>query len=258
MAKPVVGVQLYTIRQHTQNLADLTESLKKVADIGYRAVQTAGFGTTDAKDVAALFEDNQLICASTHDNWDRFMNDTDTVIDELKLWSCTHPVLASLPKEYHSEEGLKRFLNELKPVAETLKREGMDFSYHNHSHELARLGTTGKTWLELLYERADPAHLKAEIDTYWIQHGGGDPAFWIKNMAGRQPILHLKDMIVTPEREQRFAEIGQGNLNWNAILAEAASGGVEWYVVEQDQCYDRDPYESLALSYRYLSEKGLS
>ncbi len=258
MAKPVLGAQLYTVRQHTQNLADLTESLKKVAGIGYRAVQTSGFGAIDSKDVAALLEDNQLICAATHGNWDQFVNNLDSVIDEHKMWHCTHTAIGSLPDSYRSEQGLDRFLKELRPVAETLVQEGMDFSYHNHSHELARLVDSGKTWLQVLYERADPAHLKAEIDTYWIQHGGGDPAYWVKKMAGREPLLHLKDMIVTATREQRFAEIGQGNLNWEAILAEAASAGVEWYLVEQDNCFDRDPFESLAISYRFLADQGLS
>jgi sugar phosphate isomerase/epimerase len=64
-------------------------------------------------------------------------------------------------------------------------------------------------------------------------------------------------MIVTPEREQRFAEIGEGNLNWPRIMAAAADAGVEWYLVEQDRCYDRDPFESLAISYRNLQAMGL-
>jgi len=63
---------------------------------------------------------------------------------------------------------------------------------------------------------------------------------------------------VTPQREQRFAEIGEGNLNWTAILDAAKKGGVEWYLVEQDRCYDRDPFESLAISYRNLVKMGLS
>jgi sugar phosphate isomerase/epimerase len=114
-----------------------------------------------------------------------------------------------------------------------------------------------KTWLAQLYERADPGMLKAELDVYWIQAGGGDPADWIRRCAGRQPLLHLKDMTVGPGREPRMAEIGEGNLNWPAILAAAAESGVEWYLVEQDHCYGRDPFESLAISYRNLRGMGL-
>jgi len=64
-------------------------------------------------------------------------------------------------------------------------------------------------------------------------------------------------MTIGPEREQRMAEIGAGNLNWPAILKAAVEGGVEWYFVEQDHCYGRDPFESLAISYRNLRTMGL-
>ena len=130
----------------------------------------------------------------------------------------------------------------------------MDFSYHNHSHELVRHGE--KTWLAMLYEQSDPRYLKAEIDTYWVQAGGVDPADWVRRCAGRMPILHLKDMVMGPDG-QRMAEIGEGNLNWPTILAAAKDGGVEWYCVEQDNCYDRDPFESLKISLENLHAMGL-
>jgi len=76
--------------------------------------------------------------------------------------------------------------------------------------------------------------------------------------AGREPLCHLKDMCITAEREQRFAEIGEGNLNWRAILDAAEHSGVEYLLVEQDQCYGRDPFESLAVSYRNLKAMGYS
>jgi sugar phosphate isomerase/epimerase len=256
MGKNVVGAQLYTVREFEQTLEGVVDSLKKVADIGYTAVQISGFGPVDPKEVAQIVEDNGLTVASTHRSWSAFLEDLDTEIEIHKLWNCTHPAIGGLPREYHTPDGLKKFLDELAPIAEQLAAEGMDFSYHNHNHELVKYD--GKTWLEMLYEQAPPDMLKAEIDTYWIQAGGADPAAWVAKCAGREPLLHLKDMIVTPEREQRFAEIGEGNLNWSAILAEAKKGGVEWYLVEQDRCYDRDPFESLAISYRNLVEMGLS
>jgi sugar phosphate isomerase/epimerase len=159
-----------------------------------------------------------------------------------------------MAKAHHTVDGLKKFLDELGPVAERLAAEGMDFSYHNHNHELARHG--GETWLGALYAQAPAETLKAEIDTYRIQAGGGDPAAWVRRCAGREPLLHLKDMCITPDREQRFAEIGEGNLNWEAILAAAEECGVEHLLVEQDRCYERDPFESLAISYRNLNAMG--
>jgi sugar phosphate isomerase/epimerase len=252
----VLGAQLYTVREFIQTIPDIAETLKKVADIGYTAVELAAL-PVGPKEVARLVEDAGLAVAGAHMSWDRFLNELDEVIAEHKMWHCTHAVISGLfSPEYCSLDGLERFLDELGPVAERLAQEGIDFSYHNHNHELMRYGE--KTWLEMLYEQADPDVLKAEIDVYWIQAGGGDPAAWVRKCAGRQPLLHLKDMSMGPGREQRMAEIGEGNLNWPAILQAAEDGGVEWYLVEQDRCYDRDPFESLAISYRNLQAMGLS
>ena len=256
MLKNVVGAQLYTVRDYTKDLAGVVESLKKVADIGYTAIQISGFGPLDAKEIAKLVEDNGLTVASTHTGWPLFLHDLDAVIETHKLWKCDHPAIGGLPGEYYTADGLQRFLDELAPIAERLAQEGMDFSYHNHNHELEKFG--GKTWLAAVYEQAPPEMLKAEIDTYWIQAGGGDPAAWVRACAGREPLLHLKDFAMGPGREQRFAEIGEGNMNWPAILQAAQESGVEWYLVEQDRCYDRDPFESLAISYHNLVAMGLS
>ena len=256
MSKPIVGAQLYTTREFCKTIEDVAETLRKVAKIGYTAIQVSGFGPVDPKDVARLAEDNGLTIGSTHIGWDRFQEDLDGVIEEHKIYKCSHPAVGGMPGEYRSQEGLKRFLDEIVPIAEGLAAEGMDFSYHNHSHELARCGE--KTWLEMLYEQADPKHVKAEIDTYWIQAGGGDPAAWIRKCADREPLIHFKDMAVTTEREQRFAEIGEGNLNWPTILESVYASNAEYVFVEQDRCYDRTPFESLEISYRNLKAMGLS
>ncbi|MFP3938241.1 MAG: sugar phosphate isomerase/epimerase family protein [Phycisphaerae bacterium] len=255
MSMPVVGAQLYTCRQFTKTTEGALDTIRKVADIGYPSIQISGFGDVDLNEVAKLTEDLGLEVAATHVKWDRFLNELEEVIGEHKLLKCEHPAIGGLPGEYHTADGVKRFIEELTPIAERLGEEGMDFSYHNHNQELVRVGE--KTWLAMLYEQASPEILKAEIDTYWIQAGGGDPAAWIRKCAGREPLVHFKDMSITADREIRMAEIGEGNLNWPEIIDACVEGGVDYALVEQDNCYERDPFESLAISYRNLREMGL-
>ena len=252
--KPVVGAQLYTLREHTKTPDAIAKTFEKVAAIGYTSVQLSGLGPVDPRELARMIKESGLKVAATHVGWDRFLKDLDALIEEHRMWGCTHPAIGGLPGEYRTEAGAGRFIKELIPIAERLAEAGMDFSYHNHHMELARFG--GKTWLEMLYDGAEPRHLKAEIDVYWIQVGGGDPASWIRKCAGRQPLLHLKDLAVTTEGEVRTAEVGEGNLDWPGILKAAAKSGVEHLLVEQDNCYGRDPFESLAISYRNLKSWG--
>ncbi len=248
-------MQLYTVRDFCKTLPDLTMSLKKIKAIGYTTVQISSLGPMDPKVVAKTVEDAGLTVSATHCNWQEFLEDLDGLVERHRLWKCRHAAVGTLPGVYYSLEGLKRFVDELAPVAQKLAAAGMDFSYHNHHKELMRFGE--KTWLNLLYEQASPDQLKAEIDTYWIQAGGGDPALWVRKMSGRQPLLHLKDMSVSPQKEVRFAPVGEGNLNWPAILEAARQGGVEYYLVEQDSTYEADPFECLATSYRNLVKMGL-
>jgi sugar phosphate isomerase/epimerase len=253
MLKNALGAQMYTVREHTKTADGVRKTLEKIVEIGYPAVQVSSIGKdVTAKDVAGAAQDTGLVVAGTHVGWERFQNDLDAVIEEHVLWDCQHAAIGGLPGEYFDEGGMERFIDELGSIVEKLGEAGIDFSYHNHSHELVR--SHGKTWLATLYEKASPELLKAEIDVYWIQHGGGDPVSWIRQCAGREPLLHLKDMCITPDREQHYASVGEGNLNWPEILQAARESGVKWYLVEQDDCYGADPFEALATSYKNLVE----
>lgn len=252
--KPKVGAQLYTCREYLKTFDDAKETLKKVANIGYKYIQLSGLGPIDYRELAKVIDDLGLQVVSTHTGWDRFLTDLDSVIEEHLTYKCNHPAIGGVPSEYRNDEGLRRFIDQVTVVSMKLVKAGMDFSYHNHNWEFAKIGE--KTWLELLYQYTSPAILKAELDTYWVQAGGADPAYWIEKLTGRQVMLHLKDMRVTLKGEQRFAEVGEGNLNWPRILKAAEDAGVEFLLVEQDLCYDRDPFTSFEISYRNLRNMG--
>jgi len=253
MPKPVSGAQLFTVRDSLKDASGVAAAFRKVRQIGYTAVQLSGLGPVDPKDVAKALRDEGLVCGITHMGWPRFRNELDAVIEEHRLWGCRHAAIGGLPAEYRTAEGLDRFLAELPPIVERLSAAGLDFSYHNHAHEFVRIGA--ETWLGALYRRAPANLLKAELDTYWVQAGGGCPTAWIRRCAGRLPALHVKDFAMTAEGA-RFAPIGEGNLEWPSILNAAEEAGTEFLMVEQDQCYGADPFECLAASYRFLKAMG--
>ena len=166
--------------------------------------------------------------------------------------NCEYPGIGGLPGAYRNAEGFVRFAKKRRGRP-PLEEQGLTFVYHNHSFELEKFGD--RTGLQILYEESDPEVFTSEIDTYWIQHGGGDPAWWIRSLKGRAHVVHFKDMTMKGTT-QLFAEVGEGNLNWPAILDACKEAGVRWHIVEQD-ISQRDPYESLAISLRNLNKMGL-
>ena len=253
MATSQLAAQLYTVRDFTNTPAGIATTMKKVNQLGYDAVQCSALGAIDAHELKRIVDGEGLTICATHTDYERMRDEPQAVIDEHNLWGCKHAAIGGLPQEYRSAEGYARFAKEASEVAKRLAEGGLTFSYHNHSFELERFN--GRTGLEILYEDSDPKYFNSELDTYWIQHGGGDPAAWIRKLKGRAYIVHLKDMAMDG-RTQLFAEVGEGNLNWSAILDACQEAGVEWYIVEQDTC-QRDPFESLGISLRNLKAMGL-
>lgn len=264
MTKAVLAAQLFTIRDFTKTTDDFAKSMKKIADIGYGAVQVSAIGPIPHKDVLQICNDNGLTICITHIGYDKLTNDIDAVIAQHHLWGTKHVAIGSMPREFRTgEDGFKRFAEVANGIGEKLHTANLTFSYHNHSFEFVKFGD--RTGLDLIYDESDPKYVQAELDTFWIQHGGADPAEWILKLKDRMPVIHLKDMVISDEPSPDFmggvnqlmAEVGEGNMNFDSILDACVEANVEWYAIEQDIC-QRDPFESLAISYNNLKARGLS
>jgi sugar phosphate isomerase/epimerase len=255
MARPIVAAQLYTVRAFTQTPQDLATSLEKIKNMGYTAVQVSAIGPIPDAEVKSMVDNLGLKICITHIGYDKLWKETDQVIAQHKLWDCQHVAIGSMPQAYRQEgeEGFRRFAAEAAAVGEKLAAAGLTFSYHNHAFEFVRFGKL--TGLDIIYNESDPRYLQSEIDTYWVQYGGGDPAAWIRKMKGRAPVVHFKDMVIV-ENQPTMAEIGEGNLNWPAIIQATEEAGSEYAAVEQD-ITRRDPFESLQISYNNLKAMGL-
>lgn len=253
-----LAAQLFTIREFTQTANEFAKSMHKISKIGYRAVQISAIGPIAPKEVKRITDENGLVICITHTGYESLWHDTEAVITQHQLWNCKNVAIGSLPNEYRSgEEGFLRFAREASEIGKRFSDAGMTFSYHNHSFEFMRFRK--RTALDIIYEESDPRYLMAEIDTYWVQHGGGNPAVWIRRMKDRMPVVHFKDYTVTGEGwniQPTMAEIGEGNLDWPEIIEACTEARVEWCAVEQDIC-QRDPFESLRVSYEYLKSMGL-
>lgn len=255
MARTQIGAQLYTVREHTKTATDLATTCKRLAEMGYRAVQVSAVGVTDAKEIARILTDHGLECAATHVSMD-VMKDVSKCVDYHKTLGCKYPAIGGFRAEQNTAEAYKTFAREYGEIAAKLQPHGLSIGYHNHSRELARVDDGPQRILDVLIENT-PKSVWFEVDTYWIAHGGGDPAAWLAKVGGRCQCIHVKDYDVTVKQEPKMCEVGSGNLNWPRILDTCRKAGVEWYLVERDNG-DLDPFESLKISLNNMKAMGLS
>ena len=244
-----VALQFYTLRDFSKTVAELEQAAKKVKAIGYEAVQFSGSPVPHAE-ARKVFADAGLTVCATHEPAVLILEKPEEIVARLSAIGTTHtayPHPAGL--DLSKEEDVRKLAKQLDAAGAVLAKNGMTLSYHNHAHEFLRFGDA--TVLDYIYKATNPAHLKAELDTYWVQFGGGDPASWIEKVSGRIPLLHLKDYLFLNEGKPAFSEIGNGVLDWKRILAAAAKAGTEWLIVEQDTC-PGDPFDSIKISFDYL------
>jgi len=254
MKKNQIVAQMYTVRDHLKTPRDIAASLKRVKQIGYEAVQLSGLGPVDDGELRKMLDGEGLVCAATHEPSESIVERPREVSERLSRIGCSLTAFPH-PGKYPvgTREEVEKLAASLDAAGAVLKAAGQTLGYHNHNAEFAKID--GKTVLEIIYEKTDPKNLVGEIDTYWVQAGGGDSVAWIKKLARRLPSIHLKDYGFVPGKGVVFEEIGSGNLDWKAIVTAAEKAGCRWFIVEQDRDWaNDDPFLSLTMSFDYLAQ----
>lgn len=245
----IIGAQLYTLREFCQTPEAFAQTLNRVAELGYKTVQVSG---TCAYEPAWLKEQLRaagLSCLLTHTPPDRIAKEPEAVCREHSVFDC--PYIGIGWYDLRTGEAVQRFLDEFSGAMQTLARQGKKLMYHNHDLEFEHVGD--QTALALLAEQTAPEALGFTLDTYWVQAGGGDPAWWLRHLKGRVPCVHYKDM----GYGRKMLPVGAGNMNFEAIIQASEEAGVDYVFVEQDDCNGKDPFDCLAMSFDYLTACGL-
>ena len=242
------AAQLHTVREETKK--DFPGVLRALKRMGWMGVQISGLQGYDPEEIAAVMKETGLGTAGMHVGLARMETEFEQVVQEARLFSTNDVVCPFLAPDLRTEQGYRLVKERLLTLAKRFAEHGLRLSYHNHAFEFETV-VDDKSALEFLLDPAHESKILAEIDVYWVARGGRDPVEFMRPYADRMPIVHLKDM--TADERQTFAEIGTGQLDFLSILAWCERSGVEWHVVEQDQCAG-DPMDSLALSLRNLKD----
>ena len=255
-----IGAQLYTVREFCKTIEDVDKTYEKLSKIGYKTVQASGVNTElTGSELKAVADKYGLETICTHRAYSEYTEDLDRVIKFHKDLNCKIAGLGAAPASLRgSVEGLKKFVKDSNRISGELKKEGITFGYHNHAFEFAKVD--GKYVMDYLIEETDPDSFKFILDVYWLSFAGVNPAKYIEKMGDRAMVIHFKDIKALGDKnEVTMCEVGQGNIEWDEVIAACEKAGCLAAMVEQDRCDEgRDPFDCLKTSYDFLSKKGFN
>ena len=254
-----VGVQLYTVRDLMKD--DFDGTIAKVAKIGYKEVEFAGYFGHTGEQVRAVCAKNGLSPVSTHVQYDELDDKFPSVIETSKAIGLKYIVCPWIPEELRKSPDIwKQASEKFNRCGALSKKAGMQFAYHNHWFEF--LPVDGKLPYDLLLKECDANLVKMEMDLCWITAAGGDPLKYFNQYPGRFPLVHVKDLKKKPAVSQGggqnfgdtvdLTSVGSGIIDWKKIFAQSEKAGIKHYIVEHDK--PENPFESITKSYDYLEK----
>ncbi len=273
MKKPL-GLQLYTLFNTIDD--DVAGSLKKVAAIGYKEIESAfskkgGFYGMKPREFAAMVKDMGMSWKSHHvlgapfklpagakmpvgadgkpmviPPMKNLRDNMQELVDDAAAGGIPYLVCANIP--VGSADELKESIVTLNKTAELCKKANIILAYHNHDMEFKPVD--GKIPYDLLLSETDPTTMMMELDLCWATKAGIDPVDLFKKHPGRFPLWHVKDL---DKDRMGPAPVGEGVVDFKHIFAAAATAGAKHFFVEHDM--PKDAYASITESFNYIKDK---
>jgi sugar phosphate isomerase/epimerase len=244
-----IGIQLYTVRAELAR--DFENTIRRIASMGYVGVETAGqYGESPAY-AANLFRELGLQVVSMHAPLP-LLGNLNQAMEIANTFGVKRVVCAWYPPErLESVNDIRAVCDELNRANETFSASGLELHYHNHWQECALV--ENKRVYQHMLDALDK-NIGFEIDVYWAQTAGVEPAAMIRELGKRAPLLHIKDGLAT--RQDPKMAVGDGKVDMRAI-AEASHDTAEWWIVELDECAT-DMMQAVEKSINYLTQNHLA
>ena len=239
-----IGLQLYSVRDLMK--ADMPGTLARVAAIGYKEVEFAGYFDRTPAQVRQLLRDNKLRSPSTHVGLDLLENNAGKTFADARAIGHEWVTLAWLPENRRTPDDWKRFADSFNKWGKQAKDADLRFAYHNHNFEF--VPANGTTGYETLLNGTDPKLVDFEMDLYWVVFGGADSIELFNRHPHRFKLAHVKDSAGPPDN--KMVDVGQGKIDFKTIFAQSDKAGFRHYFVEHDQ--PADAIATIRNSYNYL------
>lgn len=258
-----IGLQLYTVR--TEMERNFEGTLEKVAAIGYKEVEFAGYFEHTPGDVRRILEENGLIAPSVHVDYQSLESKWQQVVETATIVGHKYIVNSMVDIHLLGEPDVwKHAADTFNRAGEVSKKAGIQFAYHNHFFEF--IPSNGKMPYDILLEECDPELVKMEMDFCWIASVAQNPLLYFQRYPGRFPLVHVKQLRKLPVRAPDdetslilfertlpdITEVGHGVINWTDIFSQSTLAGIQHFFVEHDS--PQSPFDSIQTSYEYLQK----
>jgi sugar phosphate isomerase/epimerase len=252
-----IGMQLYTVR--AEMAKDFDGTLARVAALGFREVEFAGYFDRTPQQVRAVLDRNGLTSPSTHIDLASIGSRLPQIIEASRTIGHKYIVMPWLDDATRVQPDIwQRVSDTLNRAGETSRAAGIQMGYHNHHFEFVPM-PSGQMPLDLLLERCDPTLVVFELDLAWISAAGQDPLAYFAKYPGRFPMVHVKGLKKRPAQGAStpiehvmpdIADVGGDSIDWARIFARSEQAGIAHYYVEHD--VPTSAFDSLKTSINYL------
>ena len=271
MKKIPIGYQLYSAREAAEK--DLKGICRALKSLGYDGVEFAGFYGHSAEEIKKILDDTGLVGISSHVGIQSIEQDMFGAIAFHQAIGCKFIAVPSLDNyRKPGNPGFPASIRLLDKFGRLCKEAGIQLLYHNHDFEF--VDVSGIYGLDFLFEAVDPDILKTQIDVCWVKYAGVEPTAYLRKYAGRAPLIHMKDFVGKKGEGTPYALIGQtaeadqgvpfaykpfgyGCQDVKALVEAGMDAGAEWFIIEQDDCYEQDPMDAAGLSMKTMIALGV-
>ena len=221
------GLQLYTLRADMSR--DFEGTLARVAELGYKEMEFAGYFNKSPSQVRSILDQNGLTSPASHIQLTEVRDNLEETIETAVAIGQKYIVVPIISPNERSLSDYQRHAETLNRAGEACRRAGIRMGYHNHDFEFVE--TSGRIPYDVLLEETDPDLVDFELDLYWIKNAGKDYSAYFEKHPGRFSMLHVKDM----DEFGRMVEVGRGTIDFAEIFSHQDSAGIEHFFVEHDR-----------------------
>jgi sugar phosphate isomerase/epimerase len=255
-----IGLELYTVRAEMRK--DVAATLKRVAEIGYKEVEFAGYFNVPPEQLRAMLDQNGLASPSVHTGIEALERDFAGQAATAKTLGHRWLIVPSLStRSLTTAESWKGIAARFNELGKKARDAGLRFAFHNHAVEPSPIAD-GSIPYDILLGETDPTIVDFQMDLYWMIKAGGDPLAYFAKQPGRFTSVHVKDGSPSPmlsrgtpgtKEQMQQRDVGSGTIDWAKIFERRAQAGIRHYYVEHDEP-GADPLASVKSSHDYLAQ----